>query len=80
MNFTSMDAGAADCTAQVGLIICCIVISRQGERPVQQSLDLAARVGRELMRYENERRVKVVWMLGGGAITITITLTQQCSH
>ena len=52
-----MDTGAADCTAQVGLmIICCIVISRQGERPVQQSLDLAARVGRELMRYENERR------------------------
>ena len=43
------------CTAQVGLIICCIVIaSRHGERPVQQSLDLAARVGRELMRYENE--------------------------
>ena len=25
-------------------------------------------------------RMKVVWMLGGGAITAIITLTQQCSH
>ena len=74
---------AADCTGGPDdHMLYYIVISRQGERPVLQSLDLAAKVGRELMRYENEReeRMKVVWMLGGGAITVIITLTQQCSH